>query len=160
MVGIRVAKCHGCDGYIRVKILTGWGKTHSFAKSSFFRKIWSVYVKFGRVVYSCSPKSIHVVSFVQFKCQNCRFSSSKIWFEGWHFATLVGIELIFNKMQWTPKIWGRPPLNERIFEMWLVWQSWKWVIFALKFLNKRYEMVHPLPPPVFDFFSFKKSSFL
>ena len=25
-------------------------------------------------------------------------------------------------MQWTPKIWGRPPLNERVFEIWLVWQ--------------------------------------
>ena len=26
-------------------------------------------------------------------------------------------------MQWTPKIWGRAPLNERVFEIWLVWQS-------------------------------------
>ena len=33
----RVAKCHGYDGYIRVKILAGWGKrTCNFAKSSLF----------------------------------------------------------------------------------------------------------------------------
>ena len=24
---MRVAKCHGYDGYIRVKILAGWGKS-------------------------------------------------------------------------------------------------------------------------------------
>ena len=34
---IRVAKCHGYGGYIRVKKLEGWGKKsgriHSFAKS-------------------------------------------------------------------------------------------------------------------------------
>ena len=33
----RVAKCHGYDGYIRIKILAGWGKrTCNFAKSSLF----------------------------------------------------------------------------------------------------------------------------
>ena len=34
----RAAKCHGYGGYIRVKILEGWGKksgrVHNFAKSS------------------------------------------------------------------------------------------------------------------------------
>ena len=38
----RVAKCHGYDRYIGVKILAGWGKTfgrpYSFAKSSLFGK--------------------------------------------------------------------------------------------------------------------------
>ena len=36
----RVAKCHGYDGYIRVKILAGWGKSFgehaNLAKSSLF----------------------------------------------------------------------------------------------------------------------------
>ena len=44
---------------------------------------------------------------------------------------------------WTPKTWGRPPLNERINEIWLVWQ-------ALKFLNKSIKTVWPTPPhPLF-----------
>ena len=37
----RVAKCHGYDGYIRVKILAGWGKSlgeHAIWKNQAFLK--------------------------------------------------------------------------------------------------------------------------
>ena len=38
--GFRVAKCHGYDGYIRVKIFRGWGKkserTHNVTKLGLF----------------------------------------------------------------------------------------------------------------------------
>ena len=40
LVQIRVAKCHVYEGYIRVRILAGWGKkfwrTFNFAQSSLF----------------------------------------------------------------------------------------------------------------------------
>ena len=45
----RVAKCHGYDGYIRVKIFAGWGKkfgrAYIFAKSSLLGKIYTTYEK-------------------------------------------------------------------------------------------------------------------
>ena len=46
----RVAKCHGCNGYIRVKILAGWGKIlgkHSILQNkALFWKICTVFIKY------------------------------------------------------------------------------------------------------------------
>ena len=47
----------------------------------------------------------------------------------------------------------KTPLNKRVFEIWWVCQSYKWVILAVKFLNKRYEKRFDPPTPltpVFD----------
>ena len=43
----RVAKCHGYDGYIRVKILASWGKSlgeHTILPN-FLEEICTIYVK-------------------------------------------------------------------------------------------------------------------
>ena len=61
-IGNRVAKCHGYDGYIRVKILAGWGK--SLGEQT----IWQNQAFFG--VQQLFFTNILFVSFVQFKCQN------------------------------------------------------------------------------------------
>ena len=67
-VWVRVAKCHGYGGYIRVKKLEGWvkksGRIHSFAKSStvlgkFEQLIWNSVFKPGlydRMFSFCSPE--------------------------------------------------------------------------------------------------------
>ena len=46
---IRVAKCHGYDGYIRVKLLAGWGKTLGeqtiLHNEAFFGGDFTIYVR-------------------------------------------------------------------------------------------------------------------
>ena len=65
-----VAKCHGYDGYIRVKkMFAGWGekfgRTCNFLESRLFGKIYATYAsfpcqkiaQFDRVVKICPPKT-------------------------------------------------------------------------------------------------------
>ena len=77
-VRIRVAKCHGYGGYIRVKNLDDWGKksvrTHNFAKSSIvlgkFEQLISNSVfkpgLYDRMFSFCSPeKAFMLILFLQ-----------------------------------------------------------------------------------------------
>ena len=80
---IRVAKCHGYDGLIRVKILASWGKSlgeHNFAKLSLFLKqICTIYMRFLCLNFThwqnhqhLFSKNIPIANFGHFWCQNGR----------------------------------------------------------------------------------------
>ena len=79
-VFFRVAKCHGYDGYIRVKILASWGKSlgeHTILKMKpFLEEICTTYVKclclnFHNLTET-STSVLQKYLLCQFWCQNGR----------------------------------------------------------------------------------------
>ena len=91
---IRVAKCHGYDGYIRIKIFAYLGKksrrTSDLAKLRLFwedlHNLWKI---FGVVFNICFPKVSFLFVLFSFECQNLQFKPfSWRWKLTWRFCSV------------------------------------------------------------------------
>ena len=111
----RVAKCHGYDGYICLKIFAGWGKKSgrrcNLAKFSLF---WEDLHNYARFLCINRPNLIELSRFVHqnypfctffwLRCQNCRYSRA---FLGVRFSSRILLrvkELTFRNSGRTPRL--------------------------------------------------------
>ena len=92
MVVSRLAKCHGYDGYIRVKIFAGWGtksvRTRNLAKLSLFwedlHNLYKISVyklaKFDKVLNICFPKQSFLLVLINDQCSRVLLRAKELTF--------------------------------------------------------------------------------